>query len=91
MIPNLPKEALCRLTGVAAFAAGVRNAIARGGSFFTFPALVFAGVPPLAANAISAMAVSPGYLGSVLGFRSALQTQPRALLQRELAITAVGG
>ena len=60
-----PSEALWLLTGAAAFAAGVLNAIAGGGSFLTFPALVFAGVPPLAANATSAMAVSPGYLGSV--------------------------
>ena len=49
-------EALWLLTGGAAFAAGVLNAIAGGGSFLTFPALVFAGVPPLAANATSAMA-----------------------------------
>jgi uncharacterized membrane protein YfcA len=91
MSPDLPTEALWLLSGAAAFAAGVLNAIAGGGSFLTFPALVFAGVPPLAANATSAMAVSPGYLGSVLGFRSELQTLPRALLQREVAIAAVGG
>ena len=86
-----PIEALWLLTGAAAFAAGVLNAIAGGGSFLTFPALVFAGVPPLAANATSAMAVSPGYLGSVLGFRSELRAMPRALLHREVAIAAVGG
>jgi uncharacterized membrane protein YfcA len=87
----LPTEALWLLTGAAAFAAGVLNAIAGGGSFLTFPALVFAGVPPLAANATSAMAVSPGYLGSVLGFRSELQSLPRTQLQREVAIAAIGG
>ena len=51
MSPDLPTEALWLLTGAAAFAAGVLNAIAGGGRFLTFPALVFAGVPPLAANA----------------------------------------
>ena len=65
------------LTAAAALAAGVLNAIAGGGSFLTFPALVFAGVPPLAANATSAMAVSPGYLGSTLGFRAELRELPR--------------
>ncbi len=35
------------LLAVAAFSAGVLNAIAGGGSFLTFPALVFAGVPPI--------------------------------------------
>ena len=44
----------------AAFGAGVLNAIAGGGSFLTLPALVFTGVPPIAANATSALAVSPG-------------------------------
>jgi hypothetical protein len=91
MIANWPTEALWLLTGGAAFAAGVLNAMAGGGSFLTFPALVFAGVPPLAANATSAMAVSPGYLGSVLGFRSELRALPRTLVQREVAIAAVGG
>ena len=84
-------EALWLLTGGAAFAAGVLNAIAGGGSFLTFPALVFAGVPPLAANATSAMAVSPGYLGSTWGFRPELQALPRALIQREVVVAAVGG
>lgn len=84
-------EALWLLTGGAAFAAGVLNAIAGGGSFLTFPALVFAGVPPLVANATSAMAVSPGYLGSTWGFRSELQALPRALIQREVIVAAVGG
>lgn len=75
----------------SAFAAGVLNAIAGGGSFLTFPALVFAGVPPIAANATSALAVSPGYLGSTLGFRSELAAMPRTLLWREAAIAATGG
>ena len=86
-----PTEALWLLTGGAAFAAGVLNAIAGGGSFLTFPALVFAGVPPLAANATSAIAVSPGYLGSTWGFRSELQALPRAQVQREVVMAAVGG
>ena len=39
---------------VAGFGAGVLNAMAGGGTFLTFPALVWAGVPPIAANATSA-------------------------------------
>jgi len=79
------------LTAAAALGAGVLNAIAGGGSFLTFPALVFAGVPPLAANATSAMAVSPGYLGSTLGFETQLRALPGTLLRREMLIAAVGG
>ena len=75
----------------SAFGAGVLNAVAGGGSFLTFPALVAAGVPPIAANATSALAVSPGYLGSTLGFRSELAALPRSLLWREAAIAALGG
>ncbi|RZS54604.1 sulfite exporter TauE/SafE family protein [Sphaerotilus mobilis] len=75
----------------AASAAGVLNAIAGGGSFLTFPALVWTGVPPIAANATSAVAVSPGYLGSALGFRAELAALPRALLWREGLICGFGG
>lgn len=79
------------LLAAAAFAAGVLNAIAGGGTFLTFPALVFAGVPPIAANATSAVAVSPGYLGSTLGFRPELARLPTTLLVREMAVAAAGG
>lgn len=75
----------------AAFGAGVLNAIAGGGSFLTFPALVFAGIPPIAANATSALAVSPGYLGSTLGFKPELQALPKRLLSQELMVAAFGG
>lgn len=76
---------------VAAFGAGVLNAVAGGGSFLTFPALVFTGVPPIVANATSALAVSPGYAGSTLGFKTELQALPRRRLQREMGISALGG
>lgn len=79
------------LLAAAAFAAGVLNAIAGGGTFLTFPALVWVGVPPIAANATSALAVCPGYLGSVAGFRTELASLPGALLLREVTLSAVGG
>lgn len=76
---------------LAAFAAGVLNAIAGGGSFLTFPALVYAGVPPIPANATSAVAVFPGYIGSVLGFRPELQAMSRRTLMLLTAISLAGG
>ena len=79
------------LLAAAAFAAGVLNAIAGGGSFLTFPALVFTGVPPMVANATSALAVSPGYLGSTLGFREELRALPSRRLKLEMLLSAVGG
>jgi len=79
------------LLASAAFAAGILNAVAGGGSFLTLPALVFTGVPPIMANATSALAVSPGYLGSTLGFRAELRQLPLLRLKREMAIAAFGG
>jgi uncharacterized membrane protein YfcA len=79
------------LLATAAFGAGALNAVAGGGSFLTFPALVFTGVPPIVANATSALAVSPGYLGSTLGFREELKALPAARLRTEMTLAAVGG
>ncbi len=76
---------------VAAFLAGILNAIAGGGTFLTFPALVFAGVPPIIANATSAMAVFPGYLSSAAGFRNDIATINRRQLMRQCALSLVGG
>jgi uncharacterized protein len=48
------------------------NAIAGGGTLLTFPALVAAGLPPLVANATSTVALLPGALTSMLGYRDEL-------------------
>ncbi len=76
---------------LAAFFAGVLNTIAGGGSFLTFPALVFIGVPPVIANATSAVAVFPGYLGGAFGFRKELARFDRAQMLKLIAVTFVGG
>lgn len=52
------------LIALAALFAGAINALAGGGSFLTLPALVFTGVPPVAANATGTAALLPGYLAS---------------------------
>ncbi|MGB3388202.1 MAG: sulfite exporter TauE/SafE family protein [Pseudaminobacter sp.] len=75
----------------SAFFAGILNTIAGGGTFLTFPALVFAGIPPVAANATSAVAVFPGYFGGAVGFRSELSAFKRAELARIVAFTLIGG
>ena len=75
----------------AAFGAGVLNTIAGGGTFLTFPALVFAGLPPVAANATSAVAVLPGYLSGTIGFARELRTIERALILRLTLWTLIGG
>lgn len=75
----------------AAFFAGILNAIAGGGSFLTFPALVFAGIPPVTANATSAVAVFPGYLGAVAGFRKEIGQFERTTLIQYLLVSLAGG
>jgi len=57
------------LLALSAFAAGVINAVAGGGSFFTFPALVFTGVPSIVANASSTLALLPGIFASAWAYR----------------------
>ncbi len=79
------------LISVAAFLAGVLNAIAGGGSFFTFPALVFTGVPPIAANATSTVAVFPGYLSSALGFVKEIRALDRRVLLGLVGLSTLGG
>src|ERR1700683_4119445 len=54
---------------LSAFAAGTINSVAGGGSFLTFPALVFTGVPSIIANASSTMALLPGSLASAWAYR----------------------
>lgn len=53
--------------------AGLVNAIAGGGTLLTFPALVALGVPPINANATSTVALWPGALGSIWGYRAELR------------------
>jgi uncharacterized membrane protein YfcA len=48
------------------------NAIAGGGTLVTCPALVWLGVPAIVANATSTVALWPGALGSIYGYRAEL-------------------
>jgi hypothetical protein len=56
----------------AATAAGIANALAGGGTFIIFPALVFAGVDPIMANATSSVITLPGGIASALVYRSGM-------------------
>lgn len=74
---------------VAAFAAGAMNSVAGGGSFLSFPALVFAGVPPIAANATNNCAMWVGTLGSARGYKEEIAAH-RSLLGPVLSVSVVG-
>jgi uncharacterized protein len=62
------------LLACAAFIAGVMNAIAGGGTFITFPALVFTGVPSVIANASNAVALVPASFASAWAYRRDYQS-----------------
>ena len=53
----------------ASFLAGALNAVAGGGSFLSFPALLGVGVLPIAANATNTVALWPGQLTSIAAYR----------------------
>jgi uncharacterized membrane protein YfcA len=58
---------------VLSLLAGAANSIAGGGTLLTFPALIGLGVPPIVANATSTVALVPGSLSSMFGYRDALR------------------
>lgn len=73
----------------AAGIAGVLNALAGGGSFISFPALLFIRVPPVAANATNTVALWPGLAASTLAYLKRLNAPVRVLVP--LLLTSVGG
>jgi uncharacterized protein len=90
----MPNEPLSALALAAVFLAAVLgggiNAIAGGGTLLTFPALVGLGVPALTANATSTVALWPGALGSMWGYRGELRGA-RAWVVRLTLPSVAGG
>ncbi|MGZ4789263.1 MAG: sulfite exporter TauE/SafE family protein [Terriglobales bacterium] len=64
----------------AAFLAGGINSVAGGGTLVTFPTLLWLGIPSVAANATNTVAIWPGSLGSLWGFRRELSQADRIML-----------
>jgi uncharacterized membrane protein YfcA len=60
---------------LSAFVAGAVNSIAGGGTLLTFPSLLAAHLPSVAANATSTMALAPGSLSAFFGYREAKRNQ----------------
>ncbi len=75
----------------AAFAAGAINSVAGGGSFLTFPSLVFAGVPAVIANASNTVALVPGSMASAISYRSDIQRLDEEKIMSWFAVSVIGG
>jgi len=78
------------LVGIAAFCAGAMNSVAGGGTFFSFPALLAVGVPPVVANASNSVALWPASLSGAWAYRTELARYKRYLIPMGI-VSLVGG
>ena len=74
----------------ASFIGGALNAVAGGGSFLTFPAMLGVGLGPIQANATNTVALWPGQLTSIAGYRDEVRKH-KALAVRMAAAGLAGG
>jgi uncharacterized membrane protein YfcA len=75
---------------VAGVLGGALNAVAGGGSFIAFPALLLVGVPPIPANATNTLALWTGVTASGGAYRNRLDVPQRVLLPL-LVTSFIGG
>ena len=78
------------LLALGGFGAGAMNAIAGGGTFISFPALLAIGLPPVTANASNSVALWPASLASAWAYRRELARYRQHLPRLTLA-AFVGG
>lgn len=78
------------LVSMAAFCAGGMNAVAGGGTFFSFPALLAVGVPPVVANASNSVALWPASLSGAWAYRAELARYKHYLVPMGVA-SFIGG
>lgn len=79
------------LLALAGFAAGTQNAIAGGGSFLTFPALLLAGLDARAANITSTVALFPGQVTTGFAGRRLVSGTPELGFRWLAGVSLVGG
>jgi len=70
---------------VAAFLAGLLNAVAGGGSFLLFPAMLSMKMLPVQANATNTVALWPGQLTSVAAYRVDIRRNLRVAIPMAIA------
>jgi hypothetical protein len=80
-------QAICLL--FAAGIAGALNALAGGGSFISFPALLLMRIPAVEANATNTVALWPGLAASTIAYLKRLNAPLRVLVP--LLVTSIAG
>ena len=68
------------LVFLSAVIAGMMNSVAGGGTLVTFPTLLWLGVEPIRANVTCTVALWPGSLGAMVGFRRELGDSRRLMI-----------
>lgn len=79
------------LVGAAGLYAGIQNVLAGGGSFITFPALLLAGLNPLAANMTSTIALFPSQITSAVAGRRLVGGVGQVAFRSLFLISLAGG
>jgi len=75
---------------LAGLAGGAANALAGGGTFIVFPALLLAGVASVKANATASLVMLPGGIVSAWIYRGSLVDQPRRTMAQLVVISLAG-
>jgi len=87
---SLPFSTVLLLAAVGLYA-GIQNALAGGGSFITFPALLLAGLDPLAANMSSTIALFPSQMSSSFAGRKLVGGVGSVSFKQLFLISILGG
>jgi uncharacterized membrane protein YfcA len=92
-MPSVPALELHTVILIAAagLLAGMQNALAGGGSFITFPALLLAGLNPLAANMTSTTALFPSQATSAVAGRKLVGDVDGLTFRHLFLISVIGG
>ena len=75
----------------AAFLGGALNSLAGGGSLVTFPALLFAGLNPIVANASSVVALFPATFTSAWAYRRSVFDVKEVSVTKLAVVSLIGG
>lgn len=77
------------ILAMTAILAGGINAVAGGGTLLTFPVLIALGFAPVTANVTNTVALVPGYIGGIAGYRRELDGQ-RDRIRKLLPVAFLG-
>ncbi|MBA3636807.1 MAG: sulfite exporter TauE/SafE family protein [Rubrobacteraceae bacterium] len=80
----------CAVIVLAGTGAGIINTVVGSGTLITFPVLLWAGLPPVAANVANNIGLAPGSVSGAVGYRKELSGSGKRVV-RFSAAALVGG